>query len=127
MEPPWALMVERAFFDGVSVQCGRGHGFLVVDGRELGGVLSDAVSGVPATGQLRLREAGSSFGTRWSPVPDRLRTSLLIVVQASSAAAKHAPAAMVMATGKPAAMLAGSSKADPESPAARGRAATAII
>ena len=35
--------------------------------------------------------------------------------------------AIVMATGKPAANLAGSSKALPESPAASGRAATAII
>jgi hypothetical protein len=49
------------------------------------------------------------------------------VVQASSAAANDAPAAMVMATGKPAASLAGFSKSVPDSPAARGRAATAII
>jgi hypothetical protein len=53
--------------------------------------------------------------------------SLLIVVQASSAAAKHAPAATLIAAGKPAAILAGFWKAEPESPAARGRAATAII
>jgi hypothetical protein len=51
----------------------------------------------------------------------------LMVVQASSAAAREVPAAMVIATGKPAAMRAGFSKAAPESPAARGRAATAII
>jgi len=50
-----------------------------------------------------------------------------MVVQASSAAAKDIPAAMVIATGKPAAIRAGFSKAAPESPAARGRAATAII
>src|SRR5260370_18844931 len=50
-----------------------------------------------------------------------------MVVQASSAAAKDIPAAMVIATGKPAAILAGFSKAVPESPAARGGAATAII
>ena len=48
-----------------------------------------------------------------------------MVVQASSAAAKDIPAAMVIATGKPAAIRAGFSKAAPESPAARGRAATA--
>src|ERR1700759_3853289 len=50
-----------------------------------------------------------------------------MVVQASSAAAKDIPAAMVIATGKPAAIWAGLSKAAPDSPAARGRAATAII
>ena len=50
-----------------------------------------------------------------------------MVVQASSAAANEVPAAMVIATGKPAAIRAGFSKAAPESPAARGRAATAII
>src|SRR5271169_5479316 len=104
-----------------------GHGSSAVGGRELGGEFRDATSGVPATGQFRLRDGGSSFGPCWMPVSDRLRTSLLIVVQASSAAAKAAPAATVMATGKPAAILAGSSKAEPESPAARGRAATAII
>src|ERR1700749_2959025 len=69
----------------------------------------------------------SSACTCWASVPGRLRALLLIVVQASSAAAKDAPAATVMATGKPAAILAGSSKAEPDSPAARGRAATAII
>jgi len=103
------------------------HGSLAVGGRELGGEFRGAASGVPATGQCRWRDGGSSFGTSWVSVPDRLRTSLLIVVQASSAAAKDAPAATVMAAGKPAAILAGSSKAEPESPAARGRAATAII
>ena len=103
------------------------HGSVAVGGRELGGEFRDGASGVPATGQCRLRDGGSSFGSCWVSVPDRLRTSLLIVVQASSAAAKDAPAATVMATGKPAAILAGSSKAEPESPAARGRAATAII
>ena len=84
-------------------------------------------SGVPATGQFRATDGGSSFVACWVSVPDRLRTSLLIVVQASSAAAKDAPAATLIATGNPAAILAGSSKAEPESPAARGRAATAII
>src|ERR1700743_2335454 len=93
----------------------------------MGGVSRDGASGVPATGQLRLSDGGSSAGTRWASVPGRLRALLLIVVQASSAAAKDAPAATVMATGKPAAILAGSSKAEPERPAARGRAATAII
>src|SRR3984885_8907693 len=92
----------------------------------MGGVFRDGASGVPATGQFRLRDGGSSFGPCWASEPDR-RASLLIVVQASSAAAKDAPAATVMATGKPAAILAGSSKAEPESPATRGRAATAII
>src|ERR1700722_17436020 len=92
-----------------------------------GGAFRDVASGVPASGQFWLREGGSSIDTCWVSVPDRLRTSLLIVVQASSAAAKDAPAATVMATGKPAAILAGSSKAEPESPATRGRAATAII
>ena len=87
----------------------------------------DPASGVPATGQLRVTDGGSCVGTCWVSVPDRRRTSLLIVVQASSAAAKDAAAATLMATGKPAAILAGSSKAEPESPATRGRAATAII
>src|SRR6202034_4016700 len=103
------------------------HGSLAVGGRELGGEFRDAASGVPATGQCRLRDGGSSFDTCWVSVPGRFRTSSLIVVQASSAAAKDAPAATVMAIGKPAAIVAGSSKAEPESPAARGRAATAII
>ena len=54
---------------------------------------------MPATGQCRLRDGDSSIGTCWVSVLDRLRTSSLIVVQASSAATKHAPAATVMATG----------------------------
>ena len=87
----------------------------------------DPARGVPATGQLRVTDGGSSLGTCWVSVPDRRRALLLIVVQASSAAAKDAAAATLMATGKPAAILAGSSKAEPESPAARGSAATAII
>ena len=82
---------------------------------------------MPATGQWRARGRGSAFGPCWLSGPDRLRTSLLIVVQASSAAANDAAAATYMATGNPAAILAGSSKAEPVSPAASGRAATAII
>jgi hypothetical protein len=96
-------------------------------GRELGGVFTDGASGVPATGQCLVRDGGSFFGTCRVSGPDGFRASLLIVVQASSAAAKDAPAATVMATGKPAAILAGSSKAEPDSPAASGSAATAII
>jgi hypothetical protein len=50
-----------------------------------------------------------------------------MVVQASRAAANEVPAATVMATGNPAASLAGSSKSVPEIPAARGSAVTEII
>jgi uncharacterized protein len=80
-------------------------------------VPADVESGNPA----------ASVVCGWLSGAGRLSASSRIEVQASSAAANEAPAAMVIATGKPAANLTGSSKSVPESPAAKGRAAAAII
>jgi hypothetical protein len=82
---------------------------------------------VPAVAQCRCWDGEIALAFSLVSALDRRRALSLIVVQASSAAATDAPAAMVMATGKPAAIVAGSWKAAPESPAATGRAATAII
>src|SRR5690348_15356424 len=104
-----------------------GHDCLSAGGREGGRGSGDVASGVPATAQCRCTDGESAVASGLVPAAGRFSASARIVVQASSAAANDVPAAVVMATGKPAASLAGSLKSVPVSPAARGRAATAII
>jgi len=104
-----------------------GHGCLAAGGWEPGNGWGDVASGVPATAQFRCTEGGSSSAPGSVSAAGRLSASSRMVVQASSAAVNEVPAATVMATGNPAASLAGSSKLVPEIPAARGSAAPAII
>jgi hypothetical protein len=83
------------------------HASLAGGGREPGRGLGDAGSGVPATAQCRWRDGGRSSAAGSASAAGRVSASSRMVVQASSAAAKDIPAAMVIATGKPAAILAG--------------------